>query len=641
LPRYYFPNLSILTSILESLAQLIRKMKWKFHFAQTPQRNSGPNFIPKIDRNTSLPDYYDEGMQLVDKYAETCKTNLSTLQLITPLKPIDKTILSALKALRQRTDIVIKPADKNLGTVIMTKAMYNNMCMEHLRDDKTYRKLSNVEINEFTNESYNNLIAILDSHGQYKVKKRAADDHPTRLTALAKSLLQLRNTSHLRIANFYCLPKMHKSPVAGRPIVGSIDTITYHTSKFLHNFLFPMVARLSSVCTSSSVVVYDLHTMNNLPDGCCIVCADVKSLYPSIPIQYGLRAVDAVAHMLQYRLPEIPLVMQLLRWTLENNFLSFENEVYQQIAGTAMGTPVAVSYANIVLYFLEMPCLDMQPLYYRRFIDDLFIIAASQAQGQSIVDRFNLACPAIQLDAVTIGNKGIFLDLAITITNNRASVTLYQKDMNKYLYIPPTSYHSDVLKKNIIWNEIRRYRLNCESDVDFNAACAQYKSRLSLRGYSLFYLNPIFSYRPKREDLLRELGSQLAQKREPSAPAKLHGPIITVSLPNKPQCSLQAALKMPRELREHGLYKIAYGDNDIIIGKRNSRSIGAYLTHKPTKKEDVPDTSALGPSTGGDQPPVGGTRSPVRASASHGADILPCSSFTQNSRKRRRLDQKF
>lgn len=119
-----------------------------------------------------------------------------------------------------------------------------------------------------------------------------------------------------------------------------------------------------------------------------------------------------------------------------------------------MGTPVAVVYANIVLFYLEESCLNYQPILYMRFIDDLFVVVKDQQQAHDIVATFNSQCNNIKLDAITIGNEGVFLDLKLRVKDNRIVTSLYQKPTNKYLYIPPFSDHSKTLLKNIIINEI-------------------------------------------------------------------------------------------------------------------------------------------------------------------------------------------
>lgn len=67
----------------------------------------------------------------------------------------------------------------------------------------------------------------------------------------------------------------------------------------------------------------------------------------------------------------------LLSIILKNNTFKFNNQTYLQIQGTAMGTKVAPTYANIFMDKLERQILsnaEIQPIIWRRFIDDIFAI---------------------------------------------------------------------------------------------------------------------------------------------------------------------------------------------------------------------------------------------------------------------------
>ena len=240
-------------------------------------------------------------------------------------------------------------------------------------------------------------------------------------TTLYKSLMQLQNSHLLKTANFYALPKMHKissanpSPSA-RPIVSSKNSCTYFVSKYLHKYLNTLTNKFHTICRSSLEVIYVTSKLE-LPDYAHILCADVKSLYPSIPISFGINAVKTL--LICFNMPDIDFHIELLHWVLVNNFFKFNNDIYLQKYGTAMGTPAAVEYANTVLYFIEHSILDSyKPILYLRYIDDIFAIFPSTAICNDFYTLFNTQCPDIQLESVTIDTKGIFLDLHLEIKNN-------------------------------------------------------------------------------------------------------------------------------------------------------------------------------------------------------------------------------
>jgi hypothetical protein len=143
-----------------------------------------------------------------------------------------------------------------------------------------------------------------------------------------------------------------------------------------------------------------------IPDGSVIFTADVKSLYPSIPIQYGVGAFHYVLSSFRdMESSQLNFIVDLLKWTLYNNYLEFNGVFYQQIKGTAMGTPCAVAYANIVLYAIERDLLD-KVIFYRRYIDDVFAIFPDQLSATTFAKMFNNKCPSIQFEEICIGDSG-------------------------------------------------------------------------------------------------------------------------------------------------------------------------------------------------------------------------------------------
>ncbi len=74
---------------------------------------------------------------------------------------------------------------------------------------------------------------------------------------------------------------------------------------------------------------------------------------------------------------KIGSLMALLKAVFHFNNFIFLGEHYLQIGGTAMGTKVAPSYANIFMGNLEKRLLKdapVKPLLYLRYINDIFCI---------------------------------------------------------------------------------------------------------------------------------------------------------------------------------------------------------------------------------------------------------------------------
>lgn len=545
-------------------------MKLTFFFSHLP-----PTTLPTIPRISSaatfIPPDTAPGMQLLNNYETLLLNKIQNLSYPTGRSKVQELILRTLKQLQANDKIVVKPADKNLGTVIMWSSTYKKMCMELLADRKTY-----VEIAD----------NVLPSLPYIALEKIFDDLRPP--VNLIKSLAQLKSSSYLRFGRFYCLPKMHKTPIRGRPIVSCINTATYHASVFIHRVLSPILRVLPTICSSSRQVIRSLDGIGDLTSNTVITCADVASLYPSIPTDYGLRAIRAVLYefnsIVRLDRVEEEFLLRLLEWVLLNNYFEFNNHTYLQISGTAMGTPMAVTYANLVLYYLEKECLKLPYLHYHRYIDDLFLLA-SPTVSSTFISHFSDQVPSIKLDGITVGERGVFLDLDIWISEGKIKYKTYQKSINKYLYISPHSNHTLSSLKNVIRNEIRRYRLFCPEDKHYLEIKHLFYLRLLRRGYRPVFLDPIFNEKVKREEIIKGKSYQINNIKK-----KL---VATLSIPNIKIIGLKEMFALPDYISSSVKFKNIYGSIErVTLGRQHGKNTLKYFLHKALPPDEI-DSSGV------------------------------------------------
>ena len=576
LPVPKITKLELKNTIYEQIDKFKDRLRLNLFFNNTTYT---PNSIPK--NNTKIK-WKPQSIPLDDKitsYITSIKQKTSTLIDNTRIiyDNTDLRMHNILNKLSKNTHITIKPADKNLGIVIMDTNDYINMCLIHLKDISTYKVITDYQPSLI----YEKLIIILRRHNNLTV------NNSYKKTTLAESLLQLMNHITLRIPNFYCLPKIHKDkiPIPGRPIISSINSITYHTSVYLDKELQPTLKLINVICTSSRKIILDMENFMTTPNS-VIMCADVTSLYPNIPIQLGVLTVTKVLEELQYFTPShLKFLMALLTWVLTENYCTFNNITYHQLQGTAMGTPTAVTYANLFLYGIEKALiLKHKPLYYKRYIDDVYSIFDNTITANNYIMDFNSIVPSITFEAVTIGRTGIILDLVCTLettldidlTFDSVVLTLYQKPHNIYQYIPTLSQHKPAIFKNFILQELKRYQISCTNNVDFLNIVQQFKERLIKRGYNESLLTNALSLLPTRLQQLTDLQIKSNTNRNP--PDALNSPIILLCLPKiSTKISWKNTFKLPPEISENENYKKLYSSSDILVGNINPRTIGSFI----------------------------------------------------------------
>ena len=130
-----------------------------------------------------------------------------------------------------------------------------------------------------------------------------------------------------------------------------------------------------SYISDSGHFLEKIKNISTLPENATLVTTDVVGLYPSIPHQVGLSAPqEALENRLVKKVPAENLI-EMAEFVLKNNLFKFNNKVFQQISGTAIGTKFAPPYACIYMDRVEQDFLEtqeLQPLLWLRFIDDIF-----------------------------------------------------------------------------------------------------------------------------------------------------------------------------------------------------------------------------------------------------------------------------
>ena len=121
----------------------------------------------------------------------------------------------------------------------------------------------------------------------------------------------------------------------------------------------------------------NIKQTGNLPENSILVTADVVGLYPSIPHELGLKALEEALEKREPKQISTDDLIKLAKAFLQNNYFEFNGEVKQQISGAAIGTKFAPPYACIFMDHVESEFLKTQqhqPVVWFRYIDDIFFI---------------------------------------------------------------------------------------------------------------------------------------------------------------------------------------------------------------------------------------------------------------------------
>jgi hypothetical protein len=288
------------------------------------------------------------------------------------------------------------------------------------------------------------------------------------------------------------------------------------------------------------------------------VTADVSSLYPSIPTAEGIASVRAF--LTEQHMPPslLDTVMALLTTVLEYSVFESDHDhhttpsrFYRQLTGTAMGTPCAVVFANIFMYMrFDRPFLARHGAHvrcYRRFIDDIFFCVTpahtarhtnTLTDSASVTAALNHTHPTLRVTASASYTSVAFLDLDLSVgarfaASRHLDLRTHQKEMNRYLYLPPTSFHTRAAKRSFITSELQRYARNSSSPEAFQHTRVAFHARLCARGYQPRFLNPLFATVPYtyRQEWLSRPPRPPLTRAAPPVLLKVPYDLLTATLP--------------------------------------------------------------------------------------------------------------
>lgn len=469
------------------------------------------NSIKKpVNISTGLDAPFKSTSPLEEYLASTRIALEKSLADLNPLEGADqstrKNVLKAVKSLKSNSKIVIKPSDKNLGVCIMDYDFYVDECYRQLNDVSSYKKYDSPP-------DFKGIMTLLKRILFINNQLYSSENQ---LSKVATFLLQPLLTNTFKIGKFYILPKIHKSPIVGRPIVNCIDTITSFASRLLDKLLQPIMVTFGSYIKDSNQLVLQLSEIKFNRD-VIFMSADIVNLYPSIDINAGIQELSEA--LKDSRTDNLKFILDLTRWTLEHNFLTFDKQIFKQIKGVAMGQSVAVAFACIYISMIEIKCLKkchrlnsnfQYPVYFKRFIDDIFSVWKTTADAEFFISEMNNMHPNIKLTSSISASFSIFLDVQVYkgpqfSHSNFLDIALYQKPINKYQYIPYSSYHTKFIFKSFITSELNRYLVKCTNPLDFLNLRRLFFQRLTNRGYNKRFLENIFKHFPVSTGDLQKL----------------------------------------------------------------------------------------------------------------------------------------
>ena len=472
------PKGADLAEIHQDVSDFFRRLRLKLHFydEESPSNESfisdiPPGLVKFKKKSTWCPKPNDH---CLNGFIEKVSNELSTFD---PEVPVSHNLTieeaRALKDIKGNNDIVIKKADKSSSIVVMNKDDYIAEALRQLSDEKFYRE-TNSDYTKVFNDHVNELLDNLKSQ-----------------EAISEEVFKCLVTTNPKTASLYLLPKTHKVKKEnefppGRPIISANGCPTEKISAFVDENLKGSIPQIASYIKDTTDFIRKIENIL-VPEDCILVTFDVTSLYTNIPNDQGINAVHNFLKKHKPLYASVDTIILLLSEVLTKNNFEFNGKHYLQVGGTAMGTKLAPSYANIFMGELEKKTIeayDKEPLLWVRFIDDIFSIwTHGENELHKYHEHLNSYHENIKYTMEYSYDKITFLDTWVKKLKDTLIVELYTKPTDTHNYLHFTSSHPKHIKRAGPYGQFLRVRRNCTLNSDYIKHSLNMKKHYIERGY--------------------------------------------------------------------------------------------------------------------------------------------------------------
>ena len=318
----------------------------------------------------------------------------------------------ALNNLMTDREIVIRKADNGGAITLLNQEDYKEEILTQFNNNKFYKKLDY----DPTTINIQELKTLINNIEQPHAKTRILPLAPIcpqlgnfhtiqkihKLLCIVKQFFtEQGNQLHVHdINDIITLVKDLKVYPPGRPIVSGIGTLTENMSSFIDSILQRLMQCIPSYIKDTTEFINKLASVKTIPPDVLLVTMDVTSLYTNIPHVDG---VDACSKFLNdHCVTDISTdsICSLISFILAHNNFVFDDHNYLQTSGTAMGTKMALCFANIFMASIEQTFIDnspLMPLFYVGFIDDILMIWTHGSEElEQFTTRANSTHPSVK-----------------------------------------------------------------------------------------------------------------------------------------------------------------------------------------------------------------------------------------------------
>ena len=168
--------------------------------------------------------------------------------------------------------------------------------------------------------------------------------------------LEAMNPKGKPYVRFYCTYKVHKQHLPPqtspeRPLISASGSCLEDIGKYVQHHIKDIGTSHDSYLKDNPIFLNLINENTIFPDYTILVTMDISALYTNIPHDEGLNYMEETLNEkdIDQSSPNFHkgLVFRLLDVLWHNNVFEFDSQLYRQITGAAMGSPVT---PHLIIY---------------------------------------------------------------------------------------------------------------------------------------------------------------------------------------------------------------------------------------------------------------------------------------------------
>ena len=272
---------------------------------------------------------------------------------------------------------------------------------------------------------------------------------------------------------------MNKLNNPARPVVSRIGTPEYKLAKFLDTVIKPSIPDKYMLSSTNNFI--EKLKQVKVQSHQILVSFDVVSLFTTVPLEETTQIT--ANHLFDKDNPNTPPIekhafIKLMNLATQGIFLC-NGELFKQIDGVAMGSPLGPTLANFFLGNLENKLLNktngFYPKIYLRCVDHIFAIFDDNLSIAKFLNVLKKQHSNMQFTMEKAMQAPPFLDVHVQIRENELDLSMWRKEINTGILINFNAKCPIVWKSSLVQCLLGRAKSICPSQHLFEVEIGKLK----------------------------------------------------------------------------------------------------------------------------------------------------------------------